>query len=263
MAIWYALRREPLIIFLAFAVAAFGMDYCLRINNKPSITITSITRDTVLGRAQAVKGSELNSFEEEVAINQYIDNKILIDEALKMGLNHDPDIHSKLVRKLRAILTAEVPNPDEQTLKHYYTQNIQDFMHPTLRQVQWVKFDKHAQLPEHYALQLNKEPWKVDAHKIVEQKQMKLSVRDINIRMGDKVAKKAAKASLNTWYGPIKSYHGVFVFRVLSVHDGVAKPFAEVKRYVRDAWIRAQQKDILQQKVSELKQDYVIQVDGG
>jgi hypothetical protein len=84
------------------------------------------------------------------------------------------------------------------------------------------------------------------------------SERELLMRFGKNVSDQVPVAVMNQWYGPLQNVRGIFYLRILAVQDGVPQPYADVSRYVRDAWLRARQDKILAEKITELKAGYKI-----
>ncbi len=256
-------KQEPLLIFMLIAVTLFAVDYCLNHNKKAEITITSTTRMAILSQEKELKGTALAPEEEINAINAYVDNKILLDEALRLGLDNDRTIQAALLRKCRAILTASLQEPTDAQLEVYYAEHTNEYMSPVMLDIDQIYFSGDKKVPENFEIELQRLE---NSDLLLKDLQLslvkfpKISEQEIMARMGKDVSDATMKASQGKWVGPMNNVRGTFFIRVVASHKGEVRPFAEVKRYVRDAWFNANQNKIVQQQIASLKANYKINI---
>jgi parvulin-like peptidyl-prolyl isomerase len=63
------------------------------------------------------------------------------------------------------------------------------------------------------------------------------------------------------WSGPIKSGYGLHLVRVSALQESVARPFAEVRAQVLEAWRREQESATNAQYLAQLRKKYDVVVD--
>ena len=263
MSIVNTVKNEPLIVFVLVAAIFFMADYGLNHNKKNVIEITPAIRMAILNQEEALKGEALTPEEEIAAVNTYIDNKVFIAEAIRLGLDNDRSIHTVLLKKFRVLSTAEVPEPSALDLEGYYNDHKTDYVSPTTFDVEQVFFGVGVPLPEHFSAQLrNLEKSDVFLNSLQLSSIIlpKMSEREIIARMGKNVANAVVSEKIETWFGPLSNERGTYFIRILARYDGEIQPLMDVSSYVRDAWITNSQNSILQKKLAQLKEGYKITI---
>ena len=254
------IRKEPLFIFLFFASLIFIADYFYNKKNS-EIIIDNATALAVLSQEKELKGRELTEEEKKLAVGEYIDNKILLNEAIKLGLNNDRGIQATLLRKHRAFITASLQEPTDSELKSYYEEHSQDYLNSTMYDIEQIHLEVGSSFPVDVIANLhdrNKINQWLSDNKIALAQYLNMSEQEIMARMGKDVSDAVVKMEINTWIEPIYNSKGVFLIYLIKKSQGDLRPFEEVKQYVREAWINTHQKIMVQQKVKELKENYKI-----
>ncbi|MFT7560966.1 MAG: hypothetical protein ACI93R_002891 [Flavobacteriales bacterium] len=254
--------KEPLVVFLLVAFGLMSFDYIINQKYQNVILVNDVVHTSIIDQSESLKGHPLTLEEERIAIDEYLNRRMLLDEARRLGLQDDISIENKLVRKLRAILSVTVEDPSEENLRQYYLDHRQNYQYPERWDIEYISvpIDKADEL----ALELNKLEDNSKIIQLVNTAPVKLnatSQRDVLIRLGLQASEVLHNADTGVWSGPHNKPREKVFLRVLALLDSDFKPFVDVERYVRDAWINEQRELLVQEKLSELRKDYVVRYD--
>jgi hypothetical protein len=262
MGVLHFLRHEPLVFFIVIGSVLFAADTLIEHQRKPEILIDSSIRSAILSQEEALKGSPLTLEEQTTAIQHYIDNKILFDDAIRLGLDKDRNFQTLIVRKYKALLSTAIAEPTPDELKQYHQQHQKNYMSPRRYDLEEYFFPVDSQdyteaTDKHFTLH-DREAWleqKGNATQLDAQSQQELLMR-----MGKEISEQLISAEMGQWNGPLTNYRGAFFVRIVKVHESEPMPYEDVERYLRDAWIRQQQELIIQSKIAELQSGYRIEL---
>jgi len=210
---------------------------------KTPIVISKNLQQVIINQQEALKGSALTLEEEQQAINQFIDQQILVSESKKMGLDDDSTINQRLVRKFTALMSADLPNPTPEQLQQHYLSTQDNYREPGT----WVvKLDSVAtelealNADEAVALEHSKHNWLIhyglDFQRLVE------------------------SAEKGVWLGPVITNQGTHYYQVVEFNPGPVKPYDRVFRYVETSWRKHQEQQRLETRVAQLKEQYQIEL---
>ena len=119
-------QPEPPVHFVLLAAALFGASALLG----PGDNLIEITRDDLEWRilqVEAEEGRSLTGEERALVRERYIDEQVLVREALALGLEEDERIDDILVQKMLHVLSGDVIQPTDEELAAYYQMNIERY----------------------------------------------------------------------------------------------------------------------------------------
>ena len=262
--LWHLIRREPLVHFLVLAALLFAADRLVGSSDRSTIVIDRQSIAAALqARAEAL-GRPLSEAERDAAIQEYVDEEVLLHEAYQRGLDRDRVIRSRLVQKMRFLLTDDLPEPDEADLRAYFEANRDRYRSPPTVTVDHVYYANLERVPEDLLEQLRDG---VDFRQLGEPLFMlgptlpRYSLRDLIGVMGPDVARRIFELPPGEWVGPLHSDNGVHFVRVVEKHAAAVPAFEEIESYLRQDWLFEQQKRVLADKAAELRQRYRIVIE--
>lgn len=260
MGIWQFLRNEPIVLFVLCGAGLFAADTYMSEQRKPQIVITTQVQQAIWEQEEALKGSQLTMAEKAAAVQAHIDNQLLFDEAVRIGLDKDRNVQAMVIRKYKALMSATIEEPSAQELEQFFRDHQSDYINPRLYDIEEYFFpdtDKDFSVAEQQTMSsaANWLSGKGEPTRLA-----KLSEQELLMRMGKEISQHLVAAELHEWNGPLKNYRGVYFVRIMATYDAVPKTYQEVERYLRDAWIRKQQEKIIQSRLSELQSTYHIQL---
>jgi len=265
---FHFLERAPLLVFIVVSLALFMADRVLNTKGKPMIELTDTVRQSVLNNERNLKGSALSINEQDQAVHDYIDEEVLLKEAYRLGLDNDPIIRTRLLRKLKFIYAAELIEPSDQVLQDYYQHHKQSYKKQDSFELEQIFFGIQITPPSKLVQNLNNGTEAThfgELHPRFKRHMVAITQQEVMARfgknVGDALLESAAKNRVGKWRGPYKSPYGVHFIRVLSMKKGGIANYSDVKKYVSNAWKKAEKEKIVNMKVHALKSQYDIYIE--
>ena len=125
--------REPTSHFVLLAAVLFAANAALESWRGNVITIDRVQIEVRIAELEALRGAPLSPEERQLVEEAYIDEQVLVREALDMGLEADRRIDDILVQKMLHVLSGDVIQPTEDELRGFYEANQASYTpEPTL-----------------------------------------------------------------------------------------------------------------------------------
>jgi len=262
----YIIITEPLFIFLIVGGLLFFFDHTLNGNDeKPEFVVTANTRAAVLEQQRNLKGGDLSAEEEEEAVDEFIDEEILLKEAYRLGLDKDQIIRTRMLRKVRRILSIEQREPTELELKQYYSVHSEKYTQPTTINFDQIFFSLGNPPPDNVIQRLNEGQGSEqlgNSNSRFPKMMREQTLEAITARFGQHVGDAFMSAKNGVWFGPIISPHGEHFMHILSTQKNRVAPYSQVEKYVRKSWIKAEQRKDNAISIGVLRNQYSIRIDG-
>ena len=244
----------------------FFFDHTLNGNDeKPEFVVTENTRAAVLEQQRNLKGGNLSVEEEELAIDEFIDEEVLLKEAYRLGLDKDQIIRTRMLRKMRRILSIEQQEPTEVELRQYYSLHSDEYTQPTTTSFDQIFFSLGNLPPENVIQRLNEGQGSEqlgNSNSRFPKLMREQTLEAITARFGQNVGDAFMSAKKGVWFGPTISPHGEHFMRILSTQKNRVAPYYQVEKYVRKSWIKAEQRKANAISIGVLRNQYSIHVDG-
>ena len=133
--------KEPLLHFSLFAAVIFFTDYILRAGAQLTLEIPQSRIDARVALIESATGSASSQSELIELTNSFIDEQILVREAVALNLDRDARIEELLAQKMRHVLSGGVIQPNDQEIEDFYVQNIDKYITPPHIDADEVIFD--------------------------------------------------------------------------------------------------------------------------
>jgi parvulin-like peptidyl-prolyl isomerase len=256
-----AIIREPTLHFFLIAVAIFALYAITRDDNETLLEISQREIDARIFLQELSRGEELSAEQRQLIISVYVEEQILVQEALAMGLDNDVRIHDMLAQKMRHVLSANVIQPSAEEMEEFYRRNRLRYEIMPIVTADEVVFDTTEPLStEVMALLENQaEP---DALLAVEAGTVSVLPRvnrvDLSNIFEDEFSQNVFATSINEWVGPFASNRGQHWLRVTQKTAVRIPPLEEIIDRVRLDWIGAEEELRLQQEIDKLSERYSI-----
>ena len=264
--LWNALRREPLVHFLALAALLFVGYRLLTPADRESIVIDQPSIDELARRQEELLARPLSDEERRALVESAIDDEVLLREAYRRGLDRDAVVRQHLVQKMRFILGEDEAAPTEAELRAYLAANRERYRSPPTVTLDQVFYADPATVPDDLMAQLANGANLGDLGDSLDMLGNRLpqySLRDLIGLMGPDVARRVFELPAGAWHGPLQSERGVHFVRVEQHHPPTMPSFDELVGFLRQDWILDQQRRAIADKLAELRQNYRIVVDQG
>jgi hypothetical protein len=262
--LWNALRREPLVHFLALGAFLFVAYDLLMPSPQEPIVINRANIDELVRQQEELLARPLTAEERRAVLESAIDDEVLLREAYKRGLDRDEVVKHHLVQKMRFILGEEEPEPTEADLRAYLAANRELYRSPPTITLDHVFYEDPASVPDKLMVQLQ-DGMSIDglgdSLYMLGNTLPRYSLRDLIGLMGPEVARRIFELPVGEWHGPLRSDRGVHFVRVTALHPPTLPSFASSKAYLFQDWILEQQLQAAVAKVAKLRQHYRIVVE--
>ena len=262
-------RREPLVLFLLIGgalVAAWGL---LGPSGIETIQIDQEILRALEKRQADLLGRELTAEEREEVRESYVEEEVLLREAVRRGLQwSDPRVRQRLTRIVRGAMTENVPDPSLAQLEAYYRDNIERYTAPasmTFEQVvyPWGKNEltEIELVNVKTALGRGADATSFGASTPVLPRLMKRQSRaDLVRRLGVDFTNTIEPLRPAVWHGPIESIAGIHFVRVLERHPSQVAAFEDLESYLRQDWLMEQMRALQQSRIDEIRARYRIEI---
>lgn len=255
------LLHEPMTHFVVLAALLFGVYGISSLGGGEVLEVRQQDIDARIFTRELAAGRELTGEERDQVAALYIEEQILVREAVRLELDNDARIHDMLAQKMRHVLSGDVIHPDEAELRAYYDANRDRYTSLETVSVIELVFDT-ADDPAEEALAMlaaGAEPEEVVALEPGTYSPLpRVNRLDIMYIFSEEFADSVFAAQINDWVGPYVSNRGQHWLRVTERAEAELAEFEEIVDRVRLDWIATEEDRLLQIEVDRLWDDYVI-----
>ncbi len=265
---WAAVLREPLVWFAVLGAALGAGWILLAPADTETIRIESETLRALEKQQEELLGRPLTDEERNRAHEGFIDDEVLLREALRRGLQwSDFRVRQRLTRIMRASMTETVPDPSVAQLQAYFRENIDRYTTPesvTLEHVvfPWGEDVTEDELEEVLAkLRSGASPEGFGRSLMVVGRRMPRQTRGDLVRaLGAGFADGVEPLPTGEWRGPIESTRGVHLVRVVERHPPEVATFERMEQYLRQEWLMKRTRELQQERIDEIRARYRIEI---
>ena len=118
--VYARIMREPIVHFFIIAVIIFALYTITQAGNENLLEIDQREIDARIFMQELSRGEELSAEQRDLVTAYYIEEQILVREALAMELDNDERIHDILAQKMRHVLSGNIIQPSAAELSVYY-----------------------------------------------------------------------------------------------------------------------------------------------
>jgi PPIC-type PPIASE domain len=261
---WNALRREPLVHFLALAALLFVAYDLLEPSEQEPLVIDHASIDELVDQQATLLGRPLTDEERRSIVERAIDDAVLLREAYRRGLDQDAVVRRHLVQKMRFVLGEDVLEPAEAEIRAYLAANRERYRSPPTVALAHVFYADPARVPDGLLAQLQNGrgiDGLGDPLSTLGDTLLRYTLRDLMGLVGPDVARRVFEAPAGEWRGPLRSERGVHFMRVAAHHPPSIPSFEELEPYLRQDWSLDQQQRATAVRLAELRRNYRIVVE--
>ena len=257
------IRREPLFHFLGLALLLFIANAFLAGDEREMIAVDAATREYLIERQQELMLRELTESEKSAAIDNFVQEEILVREARKRGFENSSRIRTLLIQNMRFFMASEIPEPTEEDLRRFFEENIEGFESPASVTYDHVLFTDPEQVPPdlleglnsgagHFGLgdtnQMNNRIYRADEQAVVsvfgrESAPLILGVED------------------DRWHGPFESDQGVHFLRVAERHAPRRPSWEQAENWIATEWLRVKNNEIVDREMAVMSENYRVEIE--
>lgn len=259
------LIREPTVHFFIIALIIFGLYALTQAGNENLLEIDQREIDARIFMQELSRGEELSPQQRELVTAFYIEEQILVREALAMELDNDERIHDILAQKMRHVLSGSIIQPTDEELRAHYEENRTRFETPATLDIDELVFDSRDPLGDSIVEALRQGS---DSDTLLALSAGTVaSLNNVNgVDLANifdqQFADRVLAAEPNQWQGPFVSNRGQHWLRVTRRNPAGLPALDEIADLVRLEWIAAEEEARLQQEIDRLWDQYTIVING-
>lgn len=258
--------REPLTWFLLVGALAFVIERALHedLEDPGMVRIDAALQQAIMEEFELREGRSPLEDERRWLIDQYIDEEVLVREAYERGIDqNDGRIRQILLEKMGFLLAGTIEEPDEQTLRRWYEDNLQRFRLPETRTVTHVYFEDRGAIPAGLLAELRAgaPPTGLGQAFWLGQRLDQYSHQDLAAVLGQAFADTVFNQPRGRWAGPVASARGRHFLRVDEVQEARTPSFEVLHQALIDEWLADQAAKERRRRLDALRSGYEIHVD--
>ncbi|MDG1026916.1 MAG: peptidylprolyl isomerase [Gammaproteobacteria bacterium] len=259
--VYARIMREPIVHFFIIAVIIFALYTITQAGNENLLEIDQREIDARIFMQELSRGEELSAEQRDLVTAYYIEEQILVREALAMELDNDERIHDILAQKMRHVLSGNIIQPSAAELSVYYEQNRTRFETPATADFDELVFDSTGPLEASILTSIQQG---AEADALMELSEGTVAtlpnVNSVDLAniFDQEFANKVLAAELNQWQGPFISNRGQHWLRATQRNSAGIPALDDIADLVRLEWIAAEEEVRLQQEVDRLWDQYTI-----
>ncbi|MCH2347978.1 MAG: peptidylprolyl isomerase, partial [Pseudomonadales bacterium] len=210
---------------------------------------------------EMTRGESLTEAQRQVIASLYVEEQILVQEAITLGLDNDVRIHDMLAQKMRHVLSGGIIQPSEAELRTYYEANVSRYETLPNISVDELVFNSPDTLSDDMISLLNAS---AEPEQLLEQEQGNASPLpnvnhiDLSNIFEPEFADTVFAATIGQWSGPFLSNRGQHWLRVTERVEARLPPLSEISDRVRLDWIAEEEEARLQLEVDQLWDQYTV-----
>lgn len=255
------LINEPTVHFFVIAVVVFIVYAISNLSGDDVIELDQREIDARILMQEMVSGQPLTSEQQEFITASYVEEQILVKEAVELGLDNDARIHDMLAQKMRHVLSGDIIQPTPAELESFYSSNSELYRAPATVSVDELILDTRNEIPIEIQTLMSEG---VNSDEILEMASgssaplPNANHLDLSNIFAPEFADAVFQSQGNEWIGPFSSNRGQHFLKIIERSEERIPPMAEIADRVRLDWITQEEEIRLQQEVNKLWDRYEI-----
>ena len=255
------LMNEPTVHFFMIAVVVFIVYAVSNLNRDDVIELDQREIDARVLMQEMVAGQPLTSEQREFIAASYVEEQILVKEAVELGLDNDARIHDMLAQKMRHVLSGDIIQPTPGELEGFYNSNSEFYRVPATVSVDELILDTRNEIPLEIQTLINQGVSSEEILAIASGTSAPLSNAnhlDLSNIFAPELADAVFQSQGNEWVGPFSSNRGQHFLKITERSEEKIPKMTEIVDRVRLDWIAQEEEIRLQQEVNKLWDRYEI-----
>lgn len=255
-----AVLGEPTFHFLVLAGGLFAVNAAFAAGRGKTVELHRGEVAARITQIEASTGSPLTPAERSRVQRAFVEEQVLVREALELGLDRDSRIHDLLAQKMLHVLSADVIQPEEDELRAFYRNNVDLYTPPPTVTVEEVVFPPGTLTSEgRERLSAGEPPASLSEVAPIAHGVLADVTRDDLARIMDTVlADRVFEAKNGSWVGSAETVRGLHWYRVTDRAPSSAPVYSAIRERVRLDWIASEEEALLDRRVRELASEYTV-----
>ncbi|HJO12543.1 MAG: peptidylprolyl isomerase [Gammaproteobacteria bacterium] len=255
--------KQPLFWFFIIGTVLFAADSLFSVD-RSEIYVSVALRERLGLLWQTQTGLTASSEELDSLVNNWIQEEVLYQEALRLGLDQeDSIIRRRLVQKLNFIAESEpMPEPETATLQEFYNSRLENYTLPVRYSFRQLYFLTPGDAND--ALRNIAEGGK--ASELGQSSMLSASYAyrselDLNATFGSGFAQQLQGLETGSWQGPLQSGFGFHLVLLANIHAAEVTPFMAIREQLLMDYGQYQKENTRQLYLEDLINEYDIVVE--
>ena len=255
------LVQEPTVHFFLMAVVIFVIYAISQTNRENLLEVDQREIDARVFIQEMTTGQPLNDEQRQFIASNYVEEQILVREAIALGLDNDARIHDMLAQKMRHVLSGDVIQTTADDLNNYYEENLERYRTLPLVSVNELVLNTQDELSAEVQAYLDSGS---NAEMILaatagnEAPLPNVNRIDLANIFSPEFSEQVFNAESESWVGPYTSNRGQHWLKITERSEANLPPLNEITDRVRLDWIAEEEEILLQQEVDKLWDQYTI-----
>jgi hypothetical protein len=263
-----AARREPLVPFVVVGAVLYGFWVIAAPADVETIRVEGEVLRAVEEQQEYLLGRPLTDDERALAREGYIDEEVLLREALGRGLHwSDSRVRQRLTGIVRAALTETVPDPSVAQLQAHFADNIEKYSTPESMTIEQIFFPWGDEIDEGTLggilaeIRNGADVERFGTNSRDAPRSLPWQTRIDLVRLfGPNFANRVEELPAGQWHGPVESVQGVHLVRVVERHPPQVATFENVEPFLRQDWLMTRTRELQQERIDEVRDGYRIRI---
>ena len=257
--------KEPLLHFFILAMIVFVGYEVAKNEDEFLLEISQVDIDARISLLEQSQGTVFSPDLKEEMTALYIEEQMLVREALSLNLDKDVRIHDMLAQKMRHVLSGDIIQPSEEEIQAFYNQNIDTYRTPPTIIAEEIIFETSEELADQIKqLLMNKA--NSDSLLALEKASIntlpRINASQLGNLFNEEFSDQVFDANRGEWVGPQKSELGQHWLRIIEAEEAKTLSLDEIRNRVRLEWIDQEEESRLQQEVDRLWEKYSLKILG-
>lgn len=259
--------REPLVHFLAMAGVLFLVQALFAADERDVIVVDAQTQQFLFKQEEELQLRSLTDAEKADIVSNFIEEEILVREAVKRGFSDSSRIRALLLQNMRFFIAGNISEPSELDLRAYFKANLDVFESPPSVDFDHVMYLEGSPVPADVLEQLRSgvDPDTLgDADPAFGRSIRFMTQMRIAQAFGPDAALDVISASADSedWHGPFVTPSGSTHFlRVIQRHPKRLPDFETARDWIATRWLADQSRAMLDQEIQAVASDYKIEIE--
>lgn len=259
--------KEPVLHFALLGGVIFLIHLWWSPPPATTIRVTPQIVQDLVSEREDILGRKIQTEERKQLVENYIDQQVLVAEAIKLGLDKtDTRITNLLADRMKGLLAEEIADPTEAQIDSLYHQGTDRYRSPDLISFEHVYYSSDTLDRGDYAkilAQLESDAIRDQfGHRFWLGSSMEGYSRDaLATMLGADFTSQIFELDRGKWFGPIKSTRGIHLVRVNEKSEGRTLPLERARQLVIQDWRRMQREIVLKRRIDQMREAYTVELD--
>ena len=250
--------------FTLVAALLVGAHRLYSAHARPEVKVTPEWLDSLARDFELKAGRAPDTAERTKLAHGWLENDILVREALKAGRTDDPRVRSLLAAIYREQLEPVIPDPSDADLEAFRNQHAEPFHYPAQVSFEQATFATADEVPADMLDKLRAGTPPPQAPALHLPNPMPLTwLPQLEKTFGAEFAAATIAAKPGEWTGPLTSSRGVHFIKVIRYEAAREMPIEDVRPALIAKWLEAQRNAAVSSKVAEMRANYRIELPPG